>query len=112
MDTTDDITNAILKYLNFHGAAWRTNMVHVRRRKMPKDQQGIGDIVGSLKPLGRHIEVEVKREGDYLRPSQIRHMERVREAGGIYLVVYSFDDFLQAVGYVQSQRTSSRPQPS
>lgn len=56
-------------------------------------RKGLADVRGTYK--GRSLNVEVKIGRDRQSPAQIKEMQRIRNAGGIYWVVKSFPDFLQ-----------------
>lgn len=59
---------------------------------LPGHNKGAADIKGIIK--GRSIEIEVKHGKDRMRPEQLKYKERVEAAGGIYLVVKTFEDFI------------------
>jgi hypothetical protein len=64
--------------------------------------KGSSDIEGIL-PGGRFLAVEVKAPGGRLSPEQREFLERVRELGGLALVVKSWrelDDALRQSGYI------------
>ena len=54
-----------------------------------------------LRPRGAHLEIELKRTGDRIRDDQFRHMNDVRRCGGWYILVSSFDDFLEQFEKIQ-----------
>lgn len=60
-------------------------------------RKGIVDVKAIIK--GRAVDIELKREyakgKDRMSDHQKEEMERVTNAGGIYMVVSSFDDFYQ-----------------
>jgi hypothetical protein len=43
---------------------------------------------------GRHVSIEVKAGGDKPRPEQMKVKRQIEHAGGMYIFVHSFDDFL------------------
>jgi len=51
---------------------------------------------------GRHISIEIKIGHDKLRPAQEKVKAEVEAAGGRYLVVRSFDDFLDQIQDIQN----------
>jgi len=59
---------------------------------LPGQGKGKADIKAVIK--GRSIEIEVKHGADKLRPEQIEYKARIEKAGGVYLVVKTFDDFI------------------
>lgn len=56
---------------------------------------------------GRSVQVEIKFGRDKLSPAQVEIMEQVQAAGGIYLIVRSFNDFImqyqQITGETEAQ---------
>ena len=58
---------------------------------IPGHGKGKADIKAVIK--GRSIEIEVKHGRDKLRPDQIDYKERIEKAGGVYLVVKTWEDF-------------------
>lgn len=53
---------------------------------------GMADITAVVS--GRHLSVEVKVGKDTVRESQLRVKAAIENAGGIYIIVRSFEDFL------------------
>ena len=73
-------------------AAWSQQTGAARRgRRLPQKSQGIADVVAVLKPVGVHLEIEVKIGDDTMRPSQIAHKGAIESAGGIHWIVGSFE---------------------
>ena len=60
-------------------------------RKNP-DMAGMGDIMICWR--SKMIQVEVKKPNEQLNPNQVRHKERTLRAGGTFLTVTDFADFL------------------
>ena len=51
---------------------------------------GAGDIVGLLRPTGRHFEIECKHgRGGTLSVTQVRRRQLVEGSGGLYFVVHN-----------------------
>ena len=92
--TANELTQAILKYLNAqpNTLAWRNVANRVKGRRFT-GKKGVGDIIAVHK--GRHVEVEVKVGADQMRPEQIEHCAAVENAGGVYLVARDWDEFMQ-----------------
>jgi hypothetical protein len=100
MTQTNATTGAIIVYLMSNGhVPHRHNTTGIfdpttkRWRTIASSSKGVGDILVCLKG-GRYLEIEVKTGKDRLSPQQYLRQETLRRAGGFYLVVKSFDDFL------------------
>ena len=93
--TTAEFTRWVVEFLNWRGHhVWRQNVGTITRgRRPPKEQTGIGDIVGVLRPGGLHVEIEVKKRGEKQRPSQVTHQMRVESCAGIYLITHDKMEF-------------------
>ena len=99
---TNDTTQAILFYLNYHGfKAWRTNTVGIydqKRgvyRKNASLLKGVPDIIGFRRSDARFIGVEIKTGRDDLSGHQGAFLDELVQAGGFALVVGSFDEFAE-----------------
>ncbi len=55
--------------------------------------KGLADINAVVK--GKSISIEVKIGKDKIRESQLKVKREIEAAGGVYLIVRSFDDFLE-----------------
>jgi hypothetical protein len=98
-----DIQRACLEYLQImYGAdrVWRNAsgampcVRHGVTRFFKFGRKGAADISGIVPPTGRRLEVEVKREGQQLRPEQEIFLGMIREAGGIGICVHSVDELI------------------
>lgn len=105
---TNKTTGSILKYLNTAGhCAFRNNTTGMFDpskgiyRRGPKSAIGTGDILCCLKG-GQWLEIEVKTGRDTLSEAQIDRHDKIRDIGGIVLVVSSFDDFLAQFEAIKS----------
>jgi hypothetical protein len=58
-------------------------------------KRGMADVTSIIN--GRHVSIEVKSGRDKLRPEQWKVKDEVEAAGGIYMVVSSFDNFLEQI---------------
>ena len=103
---TNALTKAITDYLNLNGfIVWRQNTVGIFDRKKnvfrknPALRTGIPDIIGYRKSDARFIGIEIKTGTDRLTEKQLAFLKSLKQAGGIALVVSSFDEFLQATQY-------------
>lgn len=114
---------AILAYLRLKGLkAWRqssegrylreeymTNVVGLKIKVgggkfIPRDKEvkGIGDVCAVLPPNGRFIAIEVKIGKDRQNEEQKEFQREMDEAGAIYFVTKTWDDFqLQISKYIQ-----------
>ncbi len=101
MSRTNDITKAIVTYLNSKGfMVWRNynGAVFSRKRdtylKNPMNKLGVSDIIGFHKHTGLFIAVEVKAGADKPTREQTLFIEDVVKAGGMAFIAQdSFDDF-------------------
>ena len=58
-----------------------------------------GDIIGILRPNGRHLEIETKRgSGGKLSEGQQKRMKDVREFGGLYFVIHGVEELEHFMG--------------
>jgi hypothetical protein len=46
---------------------------------------------------GKSVSIEVKIGKDKIRESQLKVKAQIEQAGGVYIIVRSFDDFLQQI---------------
>lgn len=86
--------------------AWRTNVGAVRIKDASGERfarfgvEGLPDITGYT-PWGAHVAIEVKRPGNgsvsRLTDAQARHLDDVRQAGGVAAVVQTVDDVIETV---------------
>ena len=44
---------------------------------------------------GKHVSIEVKAGKDKPRPDQLKVQAQIESAGGTYIFIHSFDDFLE-----------------
>ena len=58
-------------------------------------KRGMADISAVIN--GKHISIEVKVGKDKPRPEQLKVKEQVEQAGGVYIFVSSFDNFLSQI---------------
>lgn len=103
--TANGLTRCIEDFINHlpdgAGEATRINSTGLPRQ-MPdgsirwstsNTRKGIADVRGTYK--GRSLNIEVKIGRDKQSDAQIKEMERIRKAGGIYWIVKTFSDFLE-----------------
>jgi len=101
--TADEITAAILSYLDAHGFnAWSQpnrgeyDPKTARWRPHPNSRRGVADILGFRRADGLFLAVEVKAGSDRLRPEQKQFLDELKAAGGLAFVAFSFTGFVQS----------------
>ncbi len=90
----------ILSWLESSGfLAWRQNSgkIPVHGRMVNLGPDGISDIVVLVPPNGRFLALEVKSANGTLRPVQKAFKARLEAVGGVYKVVRSLQDAMDAV---------------
>lgn len=100
-DKANELTKLILAYLRFKdyfGA--RVNTMGTYNQKLQKyiksgSKCGMADITAIIN--GKHVSIEVKAGKDKPRTDQLRVQKEIEQAGGIYLFIHSFDEFLQRI---------------
>jgi hypothetical protein len=110
--TSNGLTKCIIDFLKLSG--WQAERIAVTGR-MIDDRQTYTDVVGNTKTIGRtrwikssmqvgtadisatikgrSVKIEVKVGRDRQRPKQTEYQKQIEAAGGIYLLVKSFDQF-------------------
>lgn len=94
-----DLVRQCLAYLALQNIpAWRMNTGATRagERFIRFGTPGMADIIG-IYPGGRFLAVETKSPKGRLRPTQEVWLGRVRDAGGVALVVRSLDDLVKGL---------------
>lgn len=93
------LQNQIIVYLNENtdGMFWQNDSIGIRGRKRQNRYRpnGVADVLGCID--GQAIAIEVKAPKGKILQSQIQFAERFRRAGGLYYVVYSFEDLSELV---------------
>lgn len=81
---------------------WRQNsgVSRMRNKKGPErfvrfGVVGAADLTGIVVGSGRRLEIECKRPGEHPTENQLRYGDRIRGAGGFYLVVHSVEECLR-----------------
>lgn len=113
-DTANDLTRCILHFLNFNG--WQAERVAnmgrvIDNRKTFTDVTGRTRTIGSTKYIrgtgtngtsdihsvisGKSVKIEVKVNKDKQSRAQKKYQESVENAGGIYIIVHTFEQFLE-----------------
>jgi len=97
-DSANGLTKCIVAWLRLNGHfAARINSTGLYDPRLGKyrpsgARKGMADITAVVN--GKHISIEIKIGKDRLRPDQTKIKAEVEAAGGRYLVVQNFDDFL------------------
>jgi len=98
------ILKAVLEYSKSIGLkVWRANTGAAQlKAKSGKSYYvhfgiaGQGDVTGIL-PDGRRLEIETKVPGRKQIPSQVAFQKMIEENNGIYLLIYSLDQFIKEI---------------
>ncbi|MDR3705336.1 MAG: hypothetical protein P4L28_05455 [Paludibacteraceae bacterium] len=97
-DKANELTKLIVAYCKVHGYfAARVNSTGTYSAKLGKyihsgARAGMADVTAVIN--GKHVSIEIKAGHDRPRPEQLKVQNEVEAAGGRYLFVHSFDDFL------------------
>jgi hypothetical protein len=100
-DSANALTKCIVAWLQLHGYfAGRVNTTGTYTHKLRTyihsgSRKGMADITAVVN--GRHVSIEVKTGRDKPRPEQMKVKQQVEDAGGIYIFVHSFDEFLEQI---------------
>jgi len=100
-DTANGLTNCVCKWLRINGHfAARTNTTGIYSKKLGRyiysgSTKGQSDINAVFN--GKSVQIEVKAGKDKPRSEQLEVAEKVRAAGGFYIFVKTFDDFLEQI---------------
>jgi len=110
--TSNGLTKCVIRFLKLKG--WQAERISttgrpIDRRQVVADCMGFKKQIGSILWIkgtvtkgsadisatiqGRSVKVEIKVGRDRMRPDQWKYKEAVEKAGGIYIVVTSFDQF-------------------
>lgn len=99
-DTTNDLTSCVIKWICLHnGQAERINSTGRKlnnRMIFGSGTKGTADISATI--FGKSVKIEIKCEatGDrYQSEHQKRYQMQVERAGGIYIVVRNFTQFVE-----------------
>lgn len=98
-NSANALTDSIVYWIRLHGgSADRINNMGVydAKRGMYRragTRNGIADIIGTWQ--GKYLAVEVKYGKDRLSEDQKKRRQEIIDAGGIYIVARSFDQFVE-----------------
>lgn len=101
---TNSLTKAIIAWFESNGHfASRRNTQGTWNARLGKfiksgSTKGAEDIDGTIK--GRNIKIEVKFGRDKVSPDQTKYRKNIEKAGGIYMIVKTFDNFLEQINRI------------
>ena len=100
-ETTNNIQRGIVAFLNHKGhRAFRVNSAAVfdpviqDYRKRAEEDLGAPDVLACMRPYGRYTGFEVKFDGDTMSDDQIAFKAEIIAAGGEFVEVETWQDFL------------------
>lgn len=103
-ENANELTKSIVAHIYCHGGfAARINSMGTYKQNEGRyiksgSRNGMADVNACIS--GRHIQIEVKFGHDKPRPAQLQVQKEVENAGGVYLFVKTFDDYLSQIdGY-------------
>lgn len=100
-DTANGLTKCIVAHLELNGCfAGRVNTQGTYNKKLGRfiksgSKKGMADITSVIS--GKHVSIEVKIGKDKPREAQLKVKQQVEAAGGVYLFVSSYDDYLEQI---------------
>jgi len=100
-DTANELTRCIIAWLKINGHfGARVNSMGTYSQKLGKyirsgSRKGMADITAVI--TGKHVSIEVKTGHDRMRPEQWKVKSEIEQAGGVYIVASSFDNFLEQI---------------
>ena len=103
-DSANDLTKCIISWLQLNGHfGARVNTQGTYSEKLGKyirsgSRKGMADITAIINC--KHVSIEIKIGRDRMRPDQMKVKQEVEQAGGVYIVVSSFDDFLKQMNQI------------
>ena len=110
----NDLTKAVIKFIQLSGGQAERISVTGRRVDLRRTftdvlgnqrqigsvrwikssmQKGSADISATI--AGQSIKIEIKVGRDHIHPEQVIYKQQVEKAGGIYLLIHTFDEFYQ-----------------
>lgn len=100
-ENANELTKAIVAHVYCNGGfAGRINSTGTYKQSEGRyiksgSRNGMADVNTCIN--GRHIQIEVKIGSDKPRPAQLQVQEEVEKAGGVYIFVKTFDDYLEKI---------------
>jgi len=104
-DNANGLTRCIVKWLEMHQYfAGRVNTTGIYSQKLKKyiysgSKRGMADVTAVID--GRHVSIEVKVGKDKMRLAQVEVKREIEQAGGVYIVASSFDNFLEQIEVIR-----------
>ena len=101
-DGANELTKSIVAHIYCHGGfAGRINSTGTYKAKEGRfiksgSRDGMADVNACIN--GKHIQIEVKIGSDKPRQSQLSVQKEVESAGGTYVFVKTFDDYMDKIG--------------
>jgi uncharacterized short protein YbdD (DUF466 family) len=100
--TANGLTKLIIAWMTMHNHfAARINSGAVYDQRLGIYRKGSGATAGMADVNavmgGKSVSIEVKIGKDKIRESQLKVKAQIEQAGGVYIIVRSFDDFLQKI---------------
>lgn len=95
----NELTKAIVAHIYCNGGfAGRVNSTGTYKQSEGRyihsgSRNGMADVNACIK--GKHVQIEIKYGSDTPRPAQLQVKKEVEAAGGIYIFVKTFDDYLE-----------------
>jgi hypothetical protein len=94
---SNELTSSVIKWLELNGH-WATRVSSAGRYVAAKGKfipsttkKGCADIHAVI--FGKHVSIEIKYGADRLREDQLLVKEQIEKAGGLYVVVKTFQQF-------------------
>ena len=103
-DTANGLTECVCKWLELNGFfAARINTTGTYSAKLKRyiysgSKKGMADVTSVIN--GKHISIEIKIGKDKPRPEQMKVKSEIEKAGGNYIFVGNFDNFLEQINEI------------
>jgi len=103
-DCSNGIAKCVITWLKLNGCSGsRINSTGLYDPRLGKyrpsgAKKGVSDIIGIKN--GKFIAIEIKVGRDKMRSDQLKYKAEVEDSGGVYLIVHSFDDFLNQINEI------------
>ena len=107
-DKANELTKLIVAWLKVNGHfAGRVNTQGNYNAKLGRfiksgSKKGMADVTAVIN--GRHVSIEIKIGKDKPREEQLQVQKEITDAGGVYIFVNSFSDFLTQIKLCQNKQ--------
>jgi len=107
-DTANGLTKCITAWLKLNGHfGARVNVTGNYNAKLGKyvrsgSKKGMADITSVIH--GKHVSIEVKTGRDRMREEQWKVKSEIEQAGGVYLIASTFDNFLEQIKNLENNK--------